>query len=109
MPPHAHIAQVYELSNAVADAQKALVNGPAQPCRDENELCADWASRGECQKNPTYMAVNCRVACKQCPEAQGAPKKQSPANKTPKNDQGVGDASHSRSVSPRRYSGLFMS
>lgn len=90
------VLQVYELNNAVANAQKAVAAGPGLPCRDEHELCVTWASRGECDKNPTYMAVSCRAACGRCKKAGGAPKKQSPAEKTPLNNQGVGDAAHAR-------------
>lgn len=58
--------QVYELANAVAKAQKDLDLHPLAPCQDEQEHCEDWARKGECEKNPTYMSVSCRAACKHC-------------------------------------------
>lgn len=86
--------QVYELSNAVAKAQKALEEAPAGPCEDENELCSGWAERGECEKNPTYMAVSCRASCKHCKKLQEAPGKQAPGNKTVQGDQAVVTKAH---------------
>lgn len=41
-------------------------------CADENELCALWASAGECEKNPNYMVGSnaavgfCRKSCNAC-------------------------------------------
>lgn len=35
-------------------------------CIDRNSRCAEWADRGECQKNPNYMLVWCRKSCRQC-------------------------------------------
>lgn len=34
---------------------------------DDEDQCQDWARRGECQRNPGWMAGNCRVACHSCP------------------------------------------
>jgi hypothetical protein len=31
-----------------------------------DELCSSWQTDGECQKNPTYMFVNCRKSCMFC-------------------------------------------
>ena len=36
------------------------------PCIDTNEQCPDWASSGECQKNPQYMLIHCRKSCGSC-------------------------------------------
>ncbi len=30
---------------------------------DLHTECKQWASRGECRKNPNYMARKCRVSC----------------------------------------------
>ena len=80
----------------MSKAQKDLEAGPAGPCLDENELCAGWAEKGECEKNPTYMAVSCRAACKLCKKVQEAPGKQAPGNKTAQGDQAiVTSSSHS--------------
>jgi len=35
-------------------------------CVDNNEYCATWASQKECRNNPSWMLVNCPVACEQC-------------------------------------------
>jgi len=34
-----------------------------QVVEDRSEHCADWASKGECKKNPAYMQPNCPVSC----------------------------------------------
>jgi len=39
-----------------------------QECTNKNELCAFWASVGECQANKGYMTGNCMLACKLCNE-----------------------------------------
>ncbi len=37
------------------------------PCVDaEVQQCPDWASRGECSKNPQYMLIHCRKSCQSC-------------------------------------------
>lgn len=35
-------------------------------CEDNNHYCASWATRGECQRNPGYMLVYCRLSCDVC-------------------------------------------
>merc|ERR1712226_358125 len=42
---------------------------PPPPCDDESPSCASWAASGECTKNPSYMSVNCKKSCGQCPPA----------------------------------------
>ncbi|GLH14390.1 Dorsal-ventral patterning protein tolloid [Gryllus bimaculatus] len=44
------------------------VRPPSKPhiCSDNSHLCRYWANIGECQKNPTWMRVNCPVSCKEC-------------------------------------------
>lgn len=37
-------------------------------CINTNELCAFWASVGECKNNPGYMGGDCMLACKKCNE-----------------------------------------
>jgi len=32
-------------------------------CKNNNQFCASWASRGECRRNPDYMLIQC---CKSC-------------------------------------------
>ena len=35
-------------------------------CVDDDEMCAEWASNGECDKNPDNMHVNCKKSCSTC-------------------------------------------
>ena len=37
-------------------------------CEDANAFCADWAHKGECERNPAFMNPNCRKSCKHCDE-----------------------------------------
>ncbi|XP_012935555.1 venom allergen 5 [Aplysia californica] len=37
------------------------------PCLDSRWSCANWASGGECERNPRWMLPNCQKSCKQCP------------------------------------------
>ena len=35
-------------------------------CADKEEACADWASGGECEKNPASMLTLCPSSCGIC-------------------------------------------
>lgn len=35
-------------------------------CKDDNNMCMLWASKGECAKNPFYMVYNCQKSCRVC-------------------------------------------
>lgn len=35
-------------------------------CVDDYHECAGWAARGECDKNPKFMKVNCKLSCQVC-------------------------------------------
>ncbi|PNW86299.1 hypothetical protein CHLRE_02g080850v5 [Chlamydomonas reinhardtii] len=35
-------------------------------CRDAESACSDWAEKGECNKNPGFMAKSCRLSCRLC-------------------------------------------
>jgi len=35
-------------------------------CKNRHELCAFWASLGECENNEVYMQKHCAVACHSC-------------------------------------------
>ncbi|XP_071503071.1 uncharacterized protein [Diadema antillarum] len=35
-------------------------------CIDKHHNCANWAGRGECETNPSWMKYNCKVSCNQC-------------------------------------------
>ncbi|CAL4121690.1 unnamed protein product, partial [Meganyctiphanes norvegica] len=39
-------------------------------CGDSNTSCSEWAARGECQRNPSYMDANCRKSCNKCARAR---------------------------------------
>merc|ERR1712142_1119617 len=41
-------------------------NPPPETCEDNHNRCAEWAARGECEKNPNYMLRNCKKSCKVC-------------------------------------------
>ncbi|XP_031563373.1 zinc metalloproteinase nas-15-like [Actinia tenebrosa] len=40
--------------------------GGNNDCVDNDKNCAYWASKGECEKNPTYMLKECKKSCKKC-------------------------------------------
>merc|ERR1712087_769592 len=50
------------------------------PCSDENQNCGNWAASGQCETNPAYMLVNCRLSCGVCspPTQAPAPPTQAP-------------------------------
>ena len=39
-----------------------------EACVDEHENCKNWATSGECSKNPGFMHTGCPVACNSCPK-----------------------------------------
>ena len=39
---------------------------PSSGCENENPSCDQWAKTGECDKNPGYMLISCKKACKVC-------------------------------------------
>lgn len=36
------------------------------PCINAHPECDNWAKQNECQKNPQYMILHCRKACRSC-------------------------------------------
>ncbi|KAL1519210.1 hypothetical protein AB1Y20_003507 [Prymnesium parvum] len=38
----------------------------SRACSDEHPECAQWASSGECTRNPAFMLSSCRQSCRQC-------------------------------------------
>jgi hypothetical protein len=40
---------------------------PCDECKDLHDGCADWAAKGECDKNAHWMWPNCPVSCNRCP------------------------------------------
>jgi len=49
--------------NTAACKNNALISS----CYDDHVTCPQWASSGECDKNPNYMLVSCRKSCNNCP------------------------------------------
>ncbi|KAK7080142.1 Meprin A subunit beta [Halocaridina rubra] len=49
-------------------ATETPITGPvtASTCEDNNQYCSQWSTMGECERNPTWMNVNCQKSCKQC-------------------------------------------
>lgn len=41
-------------------------DGKEDGCVDSDPQCSAWAARGECDRNPSYMKVNCKKACNVC-------------------------------------------
>ena len=37
-----------------------------EECRNRDKLCAFWATIGECDVNPSYMATTCAPSCQSC-------------------------------------------
>ena len=48
-----------------ADDQSCQDNN-VPTCIDRHEDCEYWASKGECEENPEYMNVKCRLSCLLC-------------------------------------------
>jgi len=40
--------------------------GNESTCTDDNERCHHWASKGECDKNPSFMLDVCKKSCNKC-------------------------------------------
>lgn len=51
--------------------------------------CADWASQGECDENPSYMRLHCAAACNTCEQLDILLR--CPLDKEPNNAWGPGD------------------
>jgi len=49
-----------EAKNALSQLERSL------DCKDQREECSQWASEGECDKNPGYMHKSCRPSCDKC-------------------------------------------
>lgn len=37
-------------------------------CKDDHEMCKEWADTKECERNPSYMHESCRLSCGLCEE-----------------------------------------
>ncbi|XP_042209528.1 zinc metalloproteinase nas-4-like isoform X2 [Homarus americanus] len=67
------IQKLQKLYNCANNATETVVTTGAplttlapDICEDNNDHCNAWVDLGECEKNPIWMNVNCRKACKQC-------------------------------------------
>lgn len=61
---------VISLNDALRDFD-AATNGTRCPvcppgCHDINDSCVEWAGRGECESNPSFMLKVCGRACRAC-------------------------------------------
>ncbi|QDZ17981.1 peptidyl serine alpha-galactosyltransferase [Chloropicon primus] len=61
---------------------------PASDCKDDNDLCCDWARSGECQANAPYMMDQCKASCgvcgpSSCTKAAEEPKREEEAKYSP--------------------------
>ena len=58
----------FQLSNCscwnVTRIMFAFVGGSS--CKNRHVMCATWAGRGECRRNPGYMTVYCKKSCRVC-------------------------------------------
>lgn len=58
-------------------------------CLNRHKQCAFWAATGECEKNPSYMALQCAPSCQTCHKIDI--KKRCPLDPDTKNALGPGD------------------
>eukprot|EP00040_Diaphanoeca_grandis_P001416 m.18466 g.18466 ORF g.18466 m.18466 type:complete len:409 (-) comp12039_c1_seq1:32-1258(-) len=42
------------------------VCGQDDECRDGDDMCGFWASKGECENNPSFMLSECAKSCNNC-------------------------------------------
>jgi len=45
---------------------KSSFDDVREHCKNKHELCAFWASMGECERNPSYMQESCPAVCRSC-------------------------------------------
>ena len=55
-----------EEENDSNEAHKHIIDDKKEVCKDEHKDCRFWAEQGECEKNPKYMLVSCRISCDTC-------------------------------------------
>jgi len=56
---------IYFREEVTAKMEYAEANSMAR-CQNHNELCAFWASVGECESNRGFMVQKCTAACRLC-------------------------------------------
>jgi len=70
MPSHELELQLLNLFKIYPVPDSKITNTPeASACIDDVADCVAWAARGECEKNPDYMNLHCKISCSQCPKA----------------------------------------
>ncbi|XP_063615193.1 prolyl 4-hydroxylase subunit alpha-1-like [Penaeus indicus] len=52
------------------DKQFASFNTEDSECNDDMPECMNWAERGECEINSSWMRRNCRYSCDVCPSPE---------------------------------------
>jgi len=56
-----------DLPVAAGAATRGAAGGTAAAvCEDALPSCKAWAAKGECQQNPVYLLVNCKLSCSVC-------------------------------------------
>ncbi|RCN30618.1 shTK domain protein [Ancylostoma caninum] len=53
-------------SNKPATRTSLCGTGNERNCCDKDPSCAQWASNGECSRNPEWMLSNCQLSCHNC-------------------------------------------
>jgi len=51
---------------AVPPPEDTAVKGTTGECIDHNDQCSEWASVGQCHRNPAYMHAACAKSCGRC-------------------------------------------
>lgn len=67
-PVDAAITHEGDTEEAVEEKQPETNDGENETCEDHHEKCDEWATVGECKKNPAYMLSKngCRKSCLVC-------------------------------------------
>jgi prolyl 4-hydroxylase len=59
-------AAIEFMNNEVYANLDKYPEGIAKNCRNQEGLCAFCAATGECEKNPSYIRINCAPVCLTC-------------------------------------------
>ncbi|WKX96700.1 hypothetical protein Q1695_012831 [Nippostrongylus brasiliensis] len=52
--------------SAIAQQNFRKCSGTDANCCDRHRFCSFWSRTNECQKNPRWMLVNCKLSCRVC-------------------------------------------
>ena len=61
-----HVAPVRDPSAEQRVFYEGREVGVPGRCEDADEGCHGWAENGECEKNPGFMRVSCKMSCGEC-------------------------------------------